>query len=163
MGKERNRIKTLLLGYLITSILILTSCALEKKEESYLYEGSYTYIKLKGNKEIEGKWRAIFMGEKLEKCFVYTSFGFPIATIEVKDDNSILINQEPLELDKGNDSITKAVSFAILNLKRIIDSNYSDKVNLGEMQLEKVESKRIKVEHPGKWVLYIDVEDIKRL
>ena len=163
MGKKRNRIKTTLFGYLIISILTLTSCALEKREESYLYEGSYRYMKLKGDKEIDGKWRAIFIGERLEKCFVYTSFGFPIATIEVKDDNSILINQEPLQLDKSNDSFTKAVSFAILNLKRMIDSNYSNKVNLGEMKVEKVESKRIKVEHPGKWVLYVDVEDIKKL
>ncbi|MGC8753732.1 MAG: hypothetical protein ACP5JZ_00575 [Thermosulfidibacteraceae bacterium] len=160
MGKKRNRVKALFFG-ILTTLLLLAGCALERPTKIFSYEGAYIYKSYKKNKEIDGKWRAIFIGDKLDKCYIYTSFGFPLVAIEVTEDNRILLNQEPIELKEGDSSFFNVITFAITNLRKIMDAREGTKLKIEDIELKKIDNHRIKVEHPQKWVLYVNIENVQ--
>ncbi len=99
---------------LILSVFLI-SCHYVKQEsllpESAIYSGDFVIFQCQNNKRESGLWEALEEKGKIKKIYLYTKFGFPIGTIEIKNQRVIFKNKE-IELGSWKAIIDELPSLA---------------------------------------------------
>ncbi len=120
MGKARNRKALKVLG-LVSLSLLFFSCSFRKEiNQPYtLMWGKFASIDRYGHKN-SGKWEAIFINNKLKKIYLYSSLGFPICWLEVKDGGVKVGSKKNAKIPKY---YKRFISVAFKEIPKLKDKN----------------------------------------